>query len=342
MAIGSSLATLHMWSPNHYNGRAYPISKLTIHHVAGKVKAATLGNVFLNPERKASSTYGIGYDGETAQFVDEADAPWTSSNYDNDNRAITIEVSNSACGGDWPVSDAALEALIRLCADCVRRNPGIKEIDFTGDKSGNLTMHKWFAATACPGPYLESKFPYIAAEVNRRLGVPESDSAAPEKDAADVTLEVGDVVALAPGAKYINGKSCAEFLYKQTLYVRDIEGDNITISYLKTGPVSGVVNRKYLTKNGQTVTAPAEPEVAEVKLDPAQSGPDKSKAGTYRVKSSIGLKLRTGASTDKTILETMSDGSLVNCYGYYTGEWLYVVSASGKKGFCHSGYLVRV
>jgi hypothetical protein len=30
-------------------------------------------------------------------------------------------------------------------------------------------MHKWFAATACPGPYLESKFPYIAEQVNARL-----------------------------------------------------------------------------------------------------------------------------------------------------------------------------
>ena len=31
-------------------------------------------------------------------------------------------------------------------------------------------MHKWFANTACPGPYLESKFPYIAEQVNKRLG----------------------------------------------------------------------------------------------------------------------------------------------------------------------------
>jgi hypothetical protein len=30
-------------------------------------------------------------------------------------------------------------------------------------------MHKYFAATACPGEYLESKFPYIANEVNKRL-----------------------------------------------------------------------------------------------------------------------------------------------------------------------------
>ncbi len=181
MAIGSPLATLHIWSPNHYDGRKYPITKLTVHHVAGKLKAATIGNIFLKPTRKASSTYGIGYDGEIAQYVDEADAPWTSSNYDNDNRAITFEVSNSAVGGDWPVSDAALESLIKLCVDCVQRNPGIKEIEFTGDKTGNLTMHKWFAATACPGPYLEGKFPYIANEINKRLGLIEDDD---EKDSA--------------------------------------------------------------------------------------------------------------------------------------------------------------
>jgi len=30
-------------------------------------------------------------------------------------------------------------------------------------------MHKWFVATTCPGPYLESKFPYIAKEVNKQL-----------------------------------------------------------------------------------------------------------------------------------------------------------------------------
>lgn len=45
-------------------------------------------------------------------------------------------------------------------------------------------MHKWFVATTCPGPYLASKFPYIADEVNKILedsGKGE-DSKAPEKD----------------------------------------------------------------------------------------------------------------------------------------------------------------
>lgn len=96
--------------------------------------------------------------------------PWTSSNYDNDNRAITIEVSNSYKGGDYPVSDAAMESLIQLLVDICRRNPGIGRLRYTGDTTGNLTMHCWFANTQCPGTYLKSKFPEIAEEVNKRLG----------------------------------------------------------------------------------------------------------------------------------------------------------------------------
>lgn len=192
MAVGSSLATVHIWSPNHYNGRKYPITKITIHHMAGKLSATTCGNIFLPSSRKASSTYGIGYDGQIGQYVDETDAPWTSSNYDNDNRAITIEVSNSATGGNWPVSDKVLEALINLCVDICKRNPGIGKLNFTGDKTGNLTMHKWFASTACPGPYLESKFPYIAEEVNKRLGYvgapTEPEKPEPEEPKTEATV----------------------------------------------------------------------------------------------------------------------------------------------------------
>lgn len=85
-----------------------------------------------------------------------------------------------------------------------------------------------------------------------------------------------------------------------------------------------------------------ESPVAEVKLDKAK-GFNKSKAGTYTVVTSDGhLNLRTGASTKKTIIEAMKNGTKVKCYGYYTGVWLYVVSASGNVGFCHSSYLRKL
>lgn len=78
-----------------------------------------------------------------------------------------------------------------------------------------------------------------------------------------------------------------------------------------------------------------------VTIDYARSYDD-AKGGTYKVNANGGLNLRAGASTSKDIIETMNNGSKVTCYGFYTGSWLYVVSASGKKGFCHSSYLTRV
>lgn len=56
-----------------------------------------------------------------------------------------------------------------MCVDICQRH-GIKQLNFTGDASGNLTFHRMFANTNCPGPYLESKFPWLAEQVNKRLG----------------------------------------------------------------------------------------------------------------------------------------------------------------------------
>lgn len=76
----------------------------------------------------------------------------------------------------------------------------------------------------------------------------------------------------------------------------------------------------------------------DIKIAPAASF-TRAWAGEYRVNSAIGLKLRSGAGTSYPILETMPSGSKVRCYGYHTGNWLYVVSQSGAEGFCYRGYL---
>lgn len=69
---------------------------------------------------------------------------------------------------------------------------------------------------------------------------------------------------------------------------------------------------------------------------------DEGRKGTYRVASDDGiLNLRAGAGESKPLIEAMHTGSAVKCYGYHTGAWLYVVSQTGKIGFCHSGYLIR-
>ena len=155
-------------SPNRTSPRQNTIKKITIHHMAGNLSVETCGNVFAPASRKASANYGIGTDGRVGMYVEEKDRAWTSSNRDNDNQAVTIEVANNSGAPNWTVSDAAYNKLIDLCVDICQRN-GIKELIWTGDKTGTLTCHYMFSNTACPGPYLKSKMPEIAAEVNVRL-----------------------------------------------------------------------------------------------------------------------------------------------------------------------------
>ena len=158
-------------SGNSTNPRNRPIRKITIHHCAGNMTLEALGNLFAQSGRPASSNYGIDSQGRVGMFVEEKNRAWTSGNADNDNTAVTIEVANNGGAPDWPVSDSALNATVDLCVDICRRN-GIEALVYTGDASGNLTRHNMFSKTICPGPYLQSRFPWIAAEVNKRLRGP--------------------------------------------------------------------------------------------------------------------------------------------------------------------------
>ena len=166
----STLIVHERISPNSTNPRNHAIDTITIHHMAGNLSVERCGEIFADPNRQASSNYGIGSDGRIALYVEEENRSWCTGSRENDHRAITIEVANDGGAPDWHVSDKALAALIDLCEDICRRN-GVARLNFTGDKSGNMTMHKWFQATGCPGPYLGGKFPYIAGEVNKRLSL---------------------------------------------------------------------------------------------------------------------------------------------------------------------------
>ena len=280
----SSLVDYIKISPNSTKPRTSPIRKITIHHMAGDLSVETCGDVFSDPSRQASSNYGIGSDGRVGMYVEEANRSWASSNSANDQMAITIEVANDEIGGNWHVSDAALSKLIDLCVDICQRN-NIERLTYTGDTSGNLTMHKWFASTTCPGPYLESKFPYIANEVNKRLQESATSNAfyrvqvgafkskanaekllkqlkdagftgfittpvsAPTKESSSASLNVGDEVKLSSDAVVYGGtKKFASWIYSSTLYVRQIDGDRIVVSTQKTGAVTGAVHKQYLTK----------------------------------------------------------------------------------------------
>ncbi|MDR1669462.1 MAG: N-acetylmuramoyl-L-alanine amidase, partial [Oscillospiraceae bacterium] len=175
----SPLVNYTKLSPNCTTPRNHIIDTITIHCMAGNLTVESCGALFAPSSRQASSNYGVGTDGRVALYVDEANRSWCTSSGTNDHRAVTIEVANDGGAPDWHVSDKALAALTDLVADICKRN-GIKQLVWRPDKNnpGNMTVHRWFAAKACPGDYLFNLHGQIAANVNKKLGTPADTSAA--------------------------------------------------------------------------------------------------------------------------------------------------------------------
>lgn len=175
----SPLVNYVKMSPNFTDKRNHIIDIITIHCVAGNCSIEALGELFANPNRQASSNYGIGSDGRIGLFVDEEDRSWCTSNKQNDHRAVTIEVANITGAPEWNISHAAYKSLILLCVDICKRNGKNKMLWFN-DKDKTLsynpaanemlmTAHRWFAAKACPGNWLYNNMGKIANDVNAIL-----------------------------------------------------------------------------------------------------------------------------------------------------------------------------
>lgn len=128
------------------------VIRITPHHMAGNMGAKECAKYHLTTtERSASANYYINGK-DIVCGVSEDRRAWTSGSPTNDYKAITIEVANSTKGPDWKISKASYDSLVALCADICTRY----KIDphYDGTKKGTITMHKQFASTTCPGPYL--------------------------------------------------------------------------------------------------------------------------------------------------------------------------------------------
>lgn len=182
--MSNSKLVTYIWkgSKNNCNPRNHKIDRITIHHWAGNGTIENCCNVIIG--RGGSVNYLIDDIGSMGLMIDEDLRAWTSNSPANDHRAVTIEASNNCTTKDgdkcgWTVSDKTLVSLIKLCTDICQRN-GKKKLIWLGSKEKALsyvpkademvlTLHKWFVSTACPGPYLEGKMPYIAQQVTAAL-----------------------------------------------------------------------------------------------------------------------------------------------------------------------------
>lgn len=269
----STLATYKNITRHKSVNRKHAIDTITIHCYVGQVTAKQGCDYFANTDREASANYVVGKDGSIGISVEEKDRSWCSSNSANDDRAVTIEV---ACDTKHPyaVTEPAYNALINLCADICKRN-NIKELKWKADKSligqvdkQNMTVHRWFAAKACPGDYLYERHGDIAKKVNAILNA----EVKAEKEDVMHYVQVGAYKVKANADLQLEKVKAAGFptymiqvdgLYKiQVGAYSKKENADAMLAKVKTAGFSAFVT----TKGGTAVSAPVPEVKKEIKV----------------------------------------------------------------------------
>lgn len=119
----------------------------------------------------------------------------------------------------------------------------------------------------------------------------------PIEESSNSSYKVGDVIKLVDGATYASGKSIPSWVFKSTLYVRDIrKNGDIVFSTQKTGAVTGVVSPKYIV-GANTSSAPT----------PGQT-PAKFESYLVSVSKSVALNYRSGPGTNYKINGVINNG----------------------------------
>lgn len=138
----------------------------------------------------------------------------------------------------------------------------------------------------------------------------------------ELELEVGMEVMLTNDAVFTNGKSIASWMFGKKLYVRRISGDNITISTVKAGAISGIVDKKYLKKyDSELVAAPGfDPYVIAVTGD------------VVNVRAGAGTQYKVNTQVKENQLYTIIDekdgwGKMKNGFGWISLEFTRKIEA---------------
>lgn len=100
--------------------------------------------------------------------------------------------------------------------------------------------------------------------------------------------KVGETVTLLPGATYSTGSSIPQWVFKSTLYVREVRSNTCVISTQKTGAVTGVVAKKFLQQTNKISTS------------------DDNISGYNVMITATSLNVRSGPGTNYAIITTVA------------------------------------
>lgn len=232
-------------SPNCTKPRTGPIRRLSPHCVAGNLSIEATLNlsrfVTYDPSAGASCNYSIGSDGRLGLGVEETNRSWCTSSRANDMEAITFEIANDGGAPDWRMSDAAVNAWLNVAVE-IAQFYGFKKVAYR-EKSPNITiaqveqwiatwappdamiitLHNWYAAKSCPGPYFIRQLPWLVKEINTRLS-----GGAPTLFVGEGAVNSGSVATTSPPSTAVFSPYLIT-IDTPSLNVRKAPGTNTTI-----------------------------------------------------------------------------------------------------------------
>lgn len=154
------------------------VSEIVIHHAAS-TSFDSIGQVFARPGREASAHYAVGRNNNVDLMVDEGNIAWHCANWYHNSRSIGIENVNSSGAPNWDVAQETFNTLVELCADIVRRNPGIGRLQVGKNLFGHKDVADKNRPTACP-VQLHGRLQELADRVNAMVsGQPAPSTPAP-------------------------------------------------------------------------------------------------------------------------------------------------------------------
>lgn len=131
----------------HVTHTQYRKDMVTLHHNGGRLSHEGVLNVWKT--RPASAHFDVDAAGDVAQYVKANEYAWACGNTVGNQRSISVEMANSAIGGNWPVAEATWRSAARLAGWLFARIIGVRP------SKSNLVVHHFWKATECAGPYID-------------------------------------------------------------------------------------------------------------------------------------------------------------------------------------------
>ena len=148
-----------------------------------------------------------------------------------------------------------------------------------------------------------------------------------KQETTTTELKKGDECRLLEGAVYTSGGKVPSWVIKSKLYVRDIYKSYITVSTLKTGAITGVVDAKYVV-----------PYKTSTKVEST-----KAEFAPYLVTITANvLNVRKGPNTTYGIATTVRKGGIYTIVDEQDGWGLLKAYKSGRNGWIYLDYTKKV